>query len=208
MRPQASRATTTDTLNLLVVFAQPPDLATGRVGHGSKAEQARSRLLIVERTPTVGNVGKELRLLGRAVATADLIADFRPKRGEPIEEATHLSGQVALQVPEVRISRLSYESPLEIGLIVSHGVLDSVAALAALIYGIKRLYGLDLELKTHREDRRAEFLEAEQRVQYLEAGTKDPEGWPRGTRERINELGMKSPEHTLAGEHAVLSDQD
>jgi len=63
-----------------------------------------------------------------------------------------------------RVLALHYGSPLSLQAYLTLGP----AGLALLLYGVKRLFGYDLELMTHREKRRAEYLEARQLVKELE----------------------------------------
>lgn len=56
-----------------------------------------------------------------------------------------------------RVVRLHFGSPFLVQISISLG---GVPALALLLYGAKRLYGYDLELKNYRENLKIEYLEA------------------------------------------------
>ncbi len=60
----------------------------------------------------------------------------------------------ALRMP---IKSIKYGSPFELQLLLP---MLTPAGLAALLYLAKRLYGIDLEFKAYREQRRLEYLEA------------------------------------------------
>jgi hypothetical protein len=138
-----------------------------------RQRQAASRRLPAQRAGreraelsavTVGQVADELECLGRIVATSLLVA--RPELGRvgPEREWSETPGAFADRVsgwaPKMPIERLSYASPVEVVIQVSQAIVLSVPALTALIYGVKRLYGLDLELQTHRHELMARFEEA------------------------------------------------
>lgn len=76
----------------------------------------------------------------------------------------------------VLVRRIRYESPLEIVLNVEAALVAAPAALAALIVLAKRVYGLDLELLTHREERREKFYVAKRQADLAlnELLTSDP----------------------------------
>lgn len=61
---------------------------------------------------------------------------------------------------DVELVQVRYGSPLEIVIHVAPIVTAVGSAMTVLVYGIKRLYGLDFEFKTQREVRRREYLEA------------------------------------------------
>lgn len=68
------------------------------------------------------------------------------------------------------IRNLSLRSPFFLNIALT-GL--TVPGLGLLLYGAKKLYGIDLELKTHRERLRAEYLEAVEWRERLEK-----EDWP------------------------------
>jgi hypothetical protein len=83
----------------------------------------------------------------------------------------------------VGVRRLRYESPLEIALFVPAALLASRHALAVLIFSLKRMYGIDLEFRTHRQQQRAAFYEAKKQATEAELAwlaEQDPESWPPG----------------------------
>jgi hypothetical protein len=98
----------------------------------------------------------------------------------------------------VEVLRLSYASPVEISLAVASG-----AALQILIYGVKRLYGIDLELMAYRTELRAQYLEAKERVRELEATAEKP-SWAHAIEHDL-EMQHFPP---LQAESAVLSDEE
>ena len=131
----------------------------------------------------------------------------------------------------VEILRLSYASPVEIVLAVASGAAATRTGLQVLIYGVKRIYGIDLELVTYRAELRARFLEAKKHVYRLEADllefrarhvealdAKEPvrgselpsesPDWVKAVEQveimRTHELGSR----LLKGESAVLSDDE
>lgn len=125
---------------------------------------------------TVTGLRRDLDLLSELVVMADYVAS--PKPQDPLELArAGLPGRpidlwISRTVGKVEILRLSYESPLEIALVVAPSVAASVSALATLIYAIKRLYGVDLEFRTYREERRAEYLAAKDLARRLDQSSK------------------------------------
>ncbi len=89
---------------------------------------------------TVTAVRRHLNLLSELVVMADYVA--RPHPQDPVTLARAgfagrpLQMQVVLAVGRTEILRLSYESPLEIALVVAPTVAASVSAVASLIYGL------------------------------------------------------------------------
>gem|GEM_PF-4759009 len=132
--------------------------------------------------------------------------DQRGQLRAPVQPAA-LSSYIDEQALEIRVARLSYASPLEVSLVVGQIVLGSVSALSALIYAVKRLYGLDLELKTHREERRAEFTAAQHLASLVqrEAGS-DDSGWPPGVRHLIDNESRSFRTHRATG--VALNDEE
>ena len=62
--------------------------------------------------------------------------------------------------PQTRLLVVRFGSPLEAAYEIGRTVLASTSGLAALVYGLKRMFGLDLELRTHRERLRERFYDA------------------------------------------------
>jgi hypothetical protein len=160
---------------------------------------------------TVGQVADELERLGRIVATSLLVA--RPRLGrlgperEWSETARAFADRVSRWAPEMPIERLSYASPVEVVIQVSQAIVVSVPALTALIYGVKRLYGLDLELQTHRHELMARFEEAkeasakaaaedeagEDEAGEDDAGDKENDELPIGVRAALDAVSRRLP---------------
>jgi hypothetical protein len=67
------------------------------------------------------------------------------------------------------LRRLRFESPLVIELGVIREIAEGVGALAFLVFALKRTWGIDLELKAHREAMRLRFVEAKQKADAAEA---------------------------------------
>lgn len=86
------------------------------------------------------------------------LSDFRDQLGA-IED---------FRAPKSQVVLLHYGSPflLHIGIAAL-----SVPGLGALVFGAKRLFGLDLEFKAYREQRKVEYLKAKRIAEYLEAET-------------------------------------
>lgn len=119
---------------------------------------------------------------------------------------------------DVDCRRLRYESPVVVDLAFGPAVAASVPALSYLIYMVKRFWGLDLELKAHRQEMRLRFLEAKEQADLAESrlaayGLAVPEdvpdeinedlGWGRGATQ-VRKLS-KNP---LQGKRATLSLDD
>ena len=66
---------------------------------------------------------------------------------------------------EPALSRVRFESPLLIVVEIPNPILSTVASMAFVIYGVKRIWGISLEFKTHRENQRAKFEEAATRAE-------------------------------------------
>jgi hypothetical protein len=64
--------------------------------------------------------------------------------------------------------KVRYGSPLFIELDVTQ-IVQGVGALAFLIFALKRIWGLDLEIMAHREEMRGRYLEAKERAEALQA---------------------------------------
>jgi hypothetical protein len=133
-----------------------------------------------------------LSALRKLTATTPPVIDVRPYPAEraksPLEELTKDIERLASRVG---IARLRYESPLEIALIIPPAVYASKVALPALIFAVKRMYGIDLELRTHREEQRAAFLIAKRRADAMQRALsegREPESWTPGTLEGLSEL--------------------
>ena len=64
----------------------------------------------------------------------------------------------------VFVRHLQLGSPFDIALTLPAAIATATPAVTALIYAAKRLWGFDLELRTHREEMRAKYLEAKRRA--------------------------------------------
>ncbi|HKO37644.1 MAG TPA: hypothetical protein VJU14_04685 [Solirubrobacterales bacterium] len=69
------------------------------------------------------------------------------------------------------VRRLHYGSPFQIELLLP---LLTPASLAGLFFIARRLYGIDLEFKAYREQRRAEYLEAKEKADSLAGHVPSP----------------------------------
>ena len=81
--------------------------------------------------------------------------------------AEEVAAAVRLGRESVPIRRLRYESPVEIGLLIVSGLTVAKVGLTTLVYMVKRIYGLDLEIRTHRIELEERHLEAVARVAEL-----------------------------------------
>jgi hypothetical protein len=143
--------------------------------------------------PTVEAVTGVLWLTSELITIAIYLATEAPPN-EPVSphRTDVLDEYVKAYAGDTVVTGLSYASPLEITWGVSQAVLGSVSAFSALIYGIKRIYGLDLELKAHREEQRAKFEKAKEEATRIEPMSRAEEDkdedflWPPGVRSRID----------------------
>jgi hypothetical protein len=103
----------------------------------------------------IDHIAGELRNLASVVGLAAAIA-------ENLSPTLNPYGRGRLLPPKV--SRVHFGSPLITSVELGREIAASVGAIAFLIYGLKRIWGLDLELKTHREEMRARFVEAKRRA--------------------------------------------
>jgi hypothetical protein len=67
----------------------------------------------------------------------------------------------------VPVHRLRYESPVEIALAIVNALTIGKVGLMTLVYMVKRVSGLDLEIRTHRVELEERHLEAVARVAEL-----------------------------------------
>jgi hypothetical protein len=94
-------------------------------------------------------------LLGATETWVDLALDM--------EEVEHSSGAA--------VKRLQYGSPFQIELLLP---LLTPAGLAGLFYAARRLYGINMDFKAYREQRRVEYLEAKKLADELERDIAQP----------------------------------
>lgn len=168
----------------------------GTLLHEIAAALAALRPPLLKKGLTVGDVEQQLRTISELVALATLMVDSSQQLTELDPE------QLARDAESIPIRRISYASPLEIGLAVTSGAVATRTVLEVLIYGIKKLQGIRLELRTHKAALRARFLEAEERVEELEAKRRSA-GWA-----NVIDSHLPSDQSSLYSQSAVLSDEE
>lgn len=204
MASSTAVATRAGSITLTVLFDGPPPESSPPPQYERAAKKAQALQRLRQRH-TVESVRYELILLGRLTA----IAEYASISPSPKVSEHRLANRLSYQAHRVPVARLSYSSPLEVGLVVSQAALASVSALSALIYGIKRLYGLDLELRTHRAERRVQFLAAQQLAKHMEGWADDESSaWPPGVKRAIENERHARPHRTHGATRATLSDED
>jgi hypothetical protein len=206
MASSTKAVTRTDSITLTVLFDGPARESGPPPPQYERALRRAQALQRSRQRHTVESIRNELRLLGRLAVIAEYTSMWpSPKLlGE-----RQLANRLGYEAPKIPVARLSYASPLEVGLVVSQAVLASVSALSALIYGVKRLYGLDLELRTHREERRVQFLAAQQLAKRIGAGSDDgASAWPPEVKRTIDNECDADPGRTHRAARAILSDED
>lgn len=104
-------------------------------------------------------INKELQNIDAVVGLAIAIATGARSDAPPFERAA---------AKEPGALKVHYGSPLFVELDVTQ-LIQSVSALAFLIFALKRVWGFDLEMKAHREEMRCRFLEAQERADALQA---------------------------------------
>jgi hypothetical protein len=132
---------------------------------------------MLDETRTGGRLGLDLRFsfefAGHRPALFDVAALIRTivryvSLADPAQswDAMWPDGAV---VRGTEVRRISLGS-LELGLHLAAIATGSSGALATLIYGAKRIFSLDLELKTHREEWRNRYHRAKQIADRAESG--------------------------------------
>jgi hypothetical protein len=111
--------------------------------------------------PTIGELVRFLEDLGDMLAIADQVG------GQQLSPLGWLripgtKGRVRTCRDLVPVRRLRMASPLEVVAELAPTVAGVGSALGALIYLIKRLWSIDLELRTSREEHRAAYYEAKE----------------------------------------------
>lgn len=126
---------------------------------------------------TTGDCSVLLGEVGHWLSVAGRISSQYSGTRELFDPIASFKNAAESSAPAVapEIDRLHYASPLEISLTVGTVSLPGVAAL--LILG-KYLYGYDLELRAHREERRERFLRAKARADELEKHLRDTQDPP------------------------------
>ena len=164
----------------------------------------------------VGDLNHAAWSLATMIAIADALPMTARWEGRGKDETSRLLVKWLMggRGASTRIKRLRYESPLEMALVVAPAVFASLSTLAALIFAVKRMYSLDLEIRTNREEHRAAFWEAKQRADQAElawlAG-RDPEFWPPGVLEALIqtvEYQEHRAERLLQATEILLIDDD
>ncbi len=110
---------------------------------------ARTRFM---RNPRPSELGAQLVALGNCLALARAVASGEDRAWE--------SPESELLEFEPQLSLARFESPLVAVAAVPGLVLTSAAAMRFLIYAVKRIWTIDLEFRTHREQRERDFFEA------------------------------------------------
>jgi hypothetical protein len=105
-------------------------------------------------------IADEIRNLALFVSISAAIAkNFKPDADNVFERTRPFD-------PTVR--RVQFGSPLFIELDLAREITEGTASLAFLAYALKRAWGFDLEIKTHREEMRKRFLDAKRRADRAE----------------------------------------
>jgi hypothetical protein len=129
-----------------------PSVAATGVGQGVLElrwlESAALRRVGVD----VAYVVLELQVVDQAVAISSMIA--LEQQGDVYDAARRFP---------TAIRGLAFGSPLTLSVDVPRAIVEFSPALGFLIYALKRAAGFDLELRTRREEMRANFLEAQAR---------------------------------------------
>ncbi len=103
----------------------------------------------------LGHITDELQNLGLIVNLSLAIALELKPTSSAYERALTL---------DTKVRRVHFGSPLLVDLQLAREVIESAAAITFLIFALKRAWGIDLELKAHREEMRYRFIEAKQKA--------------------------------------------
>ena len=129
----------------------------------------RSELASVRDTPDatkellVADISAELAMLAGVITAAEWMASAPGAAAGPQPTtvvAEDLVAAVQRRRDGVPVHRLRYESPVEIGLVIVSALTIGKVGLTTLVYMVKRVYGLDLEIRTHRAELEERHLEA------------------------------------------------
>jgi hypothetical protein len=139
--------------------------------------------------------------LRAAIEIADrllVLYRFVDDAGEAIQTLPNKNGEA--------LSRFCYGSPLELvaPLITA---MSSISGLAVVIYALKRIWGLDLELRTHRERLRAQFAEAQRIAREAEARLSEGP-FEDSVEKAVDELDELAKASGWIAEQAVVFDQE
>jgi hypothetical protein len=91
-----------------------------------------------------------------------LIAGLGSAMAIGLEKPEEVTERIRMFPTKVR--RLRFESPLFLSVEVPRAVVESALTVGFLMYALKRAWGFDLELRTHRSDLQRRFVEAQERV--------------------------------------------
>lgn len=144
MRPLTSH-TSTQTSRLRMEFLGPPGLPVRPQDVGEQ----------------LTNAGW-LCGLSRLVNKGDHNAPLRPNNLLEMRE----SREHRIRELEPTLISVDYGSPLVFLLGLPREIVEDAAAMSLLVFGLKQLWGVDLELRTHREDLRARLYEAQRRADH------------------------------------------
>jgi len=101
------------------------------------------------------HISEELMRIGHITALASAIA---------LEVKPDASAFERIRTLDPKVRRVHFGSPFIVELEIAREIAESMAALTFLIYAFKRAWGIDLELKAHREDMRRLFIEAKKKA--------------------------------------------
>jgi hypothetical protein len=122
-------------------------------------EWDESRLQKMAGDVRLAHVSRELTNTSMVVSLASAIA---------LEYEPEAEAQDRVWAFDPSVSKVHFGSPLMVELGEIPEIAGSLAGLSFLIYALKQVWSLDLELRTHRKEARERFLEASQRVVALE----------------------------------------
>jgi hypothetical protein len=106
-----------------------------------------------------------------------------------------------------QIRRFHYGSPLEFVAPLTMAM-SAVSGFAALIYALKRVWGLDLELRTHRERLRREFTEAQALAREAEKRFSETPPFHAEVYDAVDILEQHALTSGWAAQEAIVFDQD
>lgn len=101
----------------------------------------------------------ELATQLRTVAWLVGVAHARARGSDP-----HWEFERGLKRFEPPVREVHFASPLSLLVEMPLPILGSISAMSLLIYGVKRIWGLPLEFRTHHEEQRAQFSAAAARA--------------------------------------------
>jgi hypothetical protein len=125
----------------------------------TRSEAITLRVELHSKAKRVGanEVGNQLKIVGWLSGAVVAVSSFRPlDRTPPVRRARRSEPDLVLA---------HYGSPLLVVINLPADLLTDVAALSLLGYGLKRFWGFDLELKTHRETLWTRYHQAKQEAE-------------------------------------------